>query len=137
VPVQPQRPKKAEETYDDALLSPSLHRIGAGKTLSEFFISSLSSPVSEDVLVPALEGLAALAKLPSFGAIEAQTVAKTCVHRMVGLRYRFGRQADNVAQFAPVFSIFANVDLHGRPQTTRYLCYCLFDVLLAHQRAGQ
>lgn len=32
--------------------------------------------------------------------------------------------------------MFKHVDLHGRPQLTRFLVYCLMDALMAQHRQG-
>jgi hypothetical protein len=37
----------------------------------------------------------------------------------------------------PLSSMFKHVDLHGRPQTTRFLVYCLVDALMANHRQGR
>lgn len=48
----------------------------SARTLAEFFTSCISNPLSEQVLVPTLEGLTALAKMPHFGPLETTNLSK-------------------------------------------------------------
>lgn len=59
--------------------------------------------------MPTVTGLSALAQLPSFGNLETISACKT---------------------------LFATIELIGRPQGTRYLVYAFLDVLMANQRTG-